>query len=311
MPNAAGPFRARFSARSSGPCCIAASTPTASSRHASRREIAHRQWHGYRVYREFSTGVRFRIAGQEVITAPGDLMIADADALFEASPAGRYADESWLVPKSLLEPHLPAPLECRVPVGPQRRQGTRRRLPGRSHAQLGQHIGSRHGADHRNPVAVARHRLRRDGRGTTRRRARRQAGEGKAVHRAASGGSRPDPGQRGGALGISVRSLHVLFEPTGTSFARYVLSSRLNECRAALLGEPGPSGDRHRLCLGFQQPVGLLPRLPGRVRHVSGRPAQDRMGPARVTASSRPAARFTRLRCQSPFVAGQPRRYNG
>jgi AraC-like DNA-binding protein len=36
------------------------------------------------------------------------------------------------------------------------------------------------------------------------------------------------------ALGISLRQLHMLFEPTGTSFARYVTQRRLQHCRAAL-----------------------------------------------------------------------------
>jgi len=36
------------------------------------------------------------------------------------------------------------------------------------------------------------------------------------------------------ALGISVRSLHLAFEPTGTSFVEHVMRRRLQECRAAL-----------------------------------------------------------------------------
>jgi len=40
---------------------------------------------------------------------------------------------------------------------------------------------------------------------------------------------------------MSVRQLHLLFEPTGTSFARYVLQRRLEECRAALVN---PAGER-------------------------------------------------------------------
>ena len=39
------------------------------------------------------------------------------------------------------------------------------------------------------------------------------------------------------ALGISVRTLHLAFEPTGVSFARHVLHRRLEECRAALLAD--------------------------------------------------------------------------
>jgi len=38
--------------------------------------------------------------------------------------------------------------------------------------------------------------------------------------------------------GIAVRTLHLLFEPSGSSFGRYVLRRRLDECRAALLADP-------------------------------------------------------------------------
>ena len=41
------------------------------------------------------------------------------------------------------------------------------------------------------------------------------------------------------ALCISVRSLHLAFEPTGTSFAEHVTRRRLQECRTAL-ERPGP-----------------------------------------------------------------------
>ena len=37
------------------------------------------------------------------------------------------------------------------------------------------------------------------------------------------------------ALKMSVRSLHLLFEPCGTTFAQHVLRRRLEECRAAVL----------------------------------------------------------------------------
>ena len=42
------------------------------------------------------------------------------------------------------------------------------------------------------------------------------------------------PGNAAAALGISVRHLHLLFEPTGTSFAQYVARQRLVQCRASL-----------------------------------------------------------------------------
>ncbi len=37
-------------------------------------------------------------------------------------------------------------------------------------------------------------------------------------------------------LGISVRQLHLLFEPTGRSFARTLIAMRLNEARRLMLG---------------------------------------------------------------------------
>lgn len=41
-----------------------------------------------------------------------------------------------------------------------------------------------------------------------------------------------------GVLGISVRQLHVLFEPTGTTYARYVLARRLEHARLLLRQMP-------------------------------------------------------------------------
>jgi AraC-like DNA-binding protein len=41
------------------------------------------------------------------------------------------------------------------------------------------------------------------------------------------------------ALGISVRQLHLLFEPTGTTFGQYVLRQRLLRCRDGIAGVTG------------------------------------------------------------------------
>jgi transcriptional regulator GlxA family with amidase domain len=46
------------------------------------------------------------------------------------------------------------------------------------------------------------------------------------------------PASVAASLRISVRALHLLFEPTGSSFARYMACCRLKECRAALLASP-------------------------------------------------------------------------
>jgi AraC-like DNA-binding protein len=47
------------------------------------------------------------------------------------------------------------------------------------------------------------------------------------------------PANTAAALGISVRHLHLLFEPTGTSFAQYIARRRLLQCRAALTSPTG------------------------------------------------------------------------
>jgi AraC-like DNA-binding protein len=240
LPDAEGPFQARFSARSRGPLLNCAFD--SDGFHATRqsREIAHRQWDSYRIYREAGAGVWFSIAGQEMLSATGDLLVADADALFEARPVDRYADESWLIPKALLDPHLPA-------TG---RPGLTR-LSGRSGVEalaagyllsLTRHWDSIAEAS-MGPVADTLARL-------------------IGIACGAAAADQPDAVQAGrlveakrhidrhladpdlspasvaAGLGISVRTLHLLFEPTGASFARYVLRRRLEECRAALLANP-------------------------------------------------------------------------
>jgi AraC-like DNA-binding protein len=47
------------------------------------------------------------------------------------------------------------------------------------------------------------------------------------------------PASAAAALGISVRQLHRLFEPSGSSFARYVLRQRLLRCRDTIAGATG------------------------------------------------------------------------
>lgn len=48
------------------------------------------------------------------------------------------------------------------------------------------------------------------------------------------------PASAAAALRLSPRALHALFEPTGDSFARYVLQRRLARCHAALTGPGAP-----------------------------------------------------------------------
>lgn len=77
------------------------------------------------------------------------------------------------------------------------------------------------------------------------------------------------PGGTAAALGISVRQLHMLFEPTGTSFATYLLLRRLERARILLAEQPdalimdvaGACGIRSSTVFyrGFQQAFGMTP----------------------------------------------------
>ncbi len=82
-------------------------------------------------------------------------------------------------------------------------------------------------------------------------------------------------------LKISVRQLHLLFEPTATSFARYMLARRLE--RACLLAGAGPApvGDRCSIRRWFREPLHLLSRVPRRPREFARRfsPMLDRADP--------------------------------
>ena len=240
LPDTAGAFSARFTARSVGPLLNCSFRGDGFQAVRQSREISSRQWHSYRIYREYSAGVWFRIAGEECISTTGDLLIADADAPFEARPTDRYFDESWLVPKALLDPHLPARGRPRL-----------MRLSGRSGvASLAASyletltcawdtipaiaIGS---------VADTLARLIGVTCGTL---AEDQPDSVRAGRLVAAKAyinqhlAEPDlsPAGVAAAMGISVRTLHLLFEPTGSSFTRHVLRRRLEECRTALLANP-------------------------------------------------------------------------
>jgi AraC-like DNA-binding protein len=59
------------------------------------------------------------------------------------------------------------------------------------------------------------------------------------------------PASTAAALGISVRQLHLLFEPTGASFAQYVTRRRLLQCRSALASPIGAGRSVADIALGW------------------------------------------------------------
>lgn len=238
LPAAAG-FRVNATARASGP--LFNLSVTADSHQVMRlsADIARRQWDCYWLYRDASAGVWFNVGGHEFTTRRGDLVLGDADVPFITRAFQNYRHEAIVIPKALLAPFLP-------------RQGTPllTRLSGRGgvNALAGSFVETLA----RNWDAIA----------------------DPAMHAAAdtlvrligiacgnAAGEHPDavrngrlaaakqyiahhlddpdlsPASTARSLGISVRGLHLVFEPTGTTFARYVLRQRLEACRAALLSD--------------------------------------------------------------------------
>ena len=86
------------------------------------------------------------------------------------------------------------------------------------------------------------------------------------------------PEKAAGALRMSVRQLHRLFEPSGQSFAQYVLRRRLEECRAALMS---PVGDRAVTDIALAWGFNSLATFHRNFRQAFGAtPAELRRGPA-------------------------------
>jgi AraC-like DNA-binding protein len=81
--------------------------------------------------------------------------------------------------------------------------------------------------------------------------------------------SDPDltPEKAAAALKISVRHLHRIFEPSGMSFAQYVVSRRIEECRAALMN---PAGARSVTDVAFAWGFNSMPTFYRAFRQVFG-----------------------------------------
>jgi AraC-like DNA-binding protein len=204
------------------------------------REISRHPRQSCSIYREASPGAWFRRAGHEFTTAPGDLVISDLDLPFETRPLGTaYAHDVWLLPKLALMPYLPASgrpilqkLSSTHAVGKLLTayldavgQESSRMSPDtldRVVDNLCRLIGIAFGAaDVGQPAAPREARLA-------------QAKQYIELHLADASLT---PARVATALGVSLRSLHAMFEPTGTSVARHITQCRLESCRATLLSD--------------------------------------------------------------------------
>jgi AraC-like DNA-binding protein len=222
-----------------------------------RTEVARRHFNGYWIHYEAGDGTWIDLGdGAEAVTNPGDMLIVDADIPLQAAPIRRWGQHLWLVPKPLLEPFLPkraGPLLAQLSG-----QSGVNALAAAYLATLARHVDTLGdvplglATDHlcrligiacgapagEQPESVRRGRLAKAKRHIDR-------------HLADPALS---PATVAAALGISVRTLHSLFEPTGTTFFRHVQRRRIDECRQALLANP----DRPVIDIAFAWGFGSL-----------------------------------------------------
>jgi AraC-like DNA-binding protein len=217
-------------------------------------DIARRGWEErIFLHREKGAGVRFACDRRELLTKPGDLMIADPTRPFATAPLMNFDHDLWFFPRKLFDPHLPASLDPRSLL-----------LTGDSglgrvvKAYLDSFAGQIDTLDDRELGLVA---------GNFCRLLAVACGAKAGEHQEAIGAARLAEARRyvdshladsgltaekaAAALRISLRQLHLLFEPSGETFARYVTRRRLEECRTALMTSAGRLVTDIALAWGF------------------------------------------------------------
>ena len=216
---------------------------------------------------------RYQIGQRSLTCLPGDLLILTPEARFEEEGPGEWATRNWVIPRRQLAPLLPAGISASLHIP--RRDGVATLA-----AMAAQALASQ--ADRLEPRAAEAAldsfcRLLAIAAGVA---APSIEGGREALHAACLARARRHvdrhlaeanltPERVAKAVGLSLRQLHRVFEPTGESFARYLLRRRLEEVRAAL-ARPG-AGPATDLALawgfgsltafyrGFQQAYGGAP----------------------------------------------------
>lgn len=231
------PFRGRLTGRTNGPLFHMTFEAHRFRVTRGREQIAQRTWNSYWIYREDSAGAWFRHAGQEFVSRCSQLIVVDADVPSESVPLDVHKHQVWMLPKFLLQPHLPAlgrpfciPLPVDSPLSAlaanylhtvndnwHRLAGPAMMAVSETLCRLiGLACGGAH-AEQQDIVNTGR------------------LAEAKLLIEQRLTEPQLTPASVAHAMGISVRALHAAFEPTGTTFARHVQRRRLEECRLALL----------------------------------------------------------------------------
>jgi AraC-like DNA-binding protein len=205
-----------------------------------RGNIDELSWNSYGLHRELSSGAWFE-AGREAVTRQGSLVVLDLDRPFQTRALKQFEHDSLLIPKAFIDPHLPTgsnrprfnPLNghdgvdalALALVDALGREWDR--IPeaaiGKTADALGRLVAVACGAaaaEHREAVSAARLA---------------EAQRYVSLHLA---DPRLSAERAAAALSLSERTLHKIFEASGTSFAAHVRRKRLEQCRVALIADP-------------------------------------------------------------------------
>ena len=275
------PFQARVSRATMGPLLHVNYKNVGACRVGRHlREISRHPRQSCSIYREASPGAWFRRAGQEFTTARGDFVISDLDLPFETRPLGdAYAHDVWLLPKLGLVPYLPAsgrPILQKLcsthAVG--KLLSAYLDALGREAARMSPETLDRVVDNLSRLIGIAF-----GAAGGGQPDAPREARQAHAKQHIDQHLADPSlsPASVATTLGISLRSLHAMFEQTGTSVARHILQRRLEQCHATLLSDRGRPVTDIAFAWGFNSLSGFYRAFqaafgasPGDVRATSG-----------------------------------------
>jgi len=201
-----------------------------------RRQIAQVEWGHYCVYRELGEGILFELAGREFATARGDLVIYDGDAAMRSRAKDRFDHAICMLPRATLDPHLPLlprPLVAHIPASLGLTALATAYLDALAAPilDLSDEQAAQVADNLARLIAIACGAASRPHGEAIRTAKLDQARQYVRTHLTLPG---LDPEMAAAALGISVRQLHLLFEPSGETFGQHVRRLRLHQCRLAL-----------------------------------------------------------------------------
>ena len=201
------------------------------------REINRHGWESWIwLHQELSEGTKFEHAGNEFVTGRGDLLLLDPTIPFTNQARSAHDYRRWFLPRGLIEPHLPydrRPFSIHL-TGSEGLGTIVRCYLGALNETIDTLGHSQQPAVVDNfcrLLALTCGRTPGPQQDAVRAAKLQQAKDYISKHLTDSGLT---PTQAAAAIKVSVRQLHLLFEPTGISFAEHVQSQRLEECRAAL-----------------------------------------------------------------------------